>query len=299
MVRSGSVIAHHHRTSSFVVIEATGRAPGAVLNLWASLAGATIATVALLAFAAPASATTSFDLATHAGIRIGVPQASNKARSRSGSVSLFDAPTNTASEDAPAGGTVSTNATTSPTDPLGTSVTTPVAGTVTIDEGDTTSSTPPGYSLLGQEVVITAPDASAADPLVIDFRLDASLVPPGADETTVQVFRNGTPLADCDSGAGSTAAPDPCVAIRAATADGVEFTVRTSQASTWSFGVVDATPPDTTIDSGPSGPTNDPTPTFAFSSSQAGSSFQCKLDSGGYASCSSPKTITPQISPQS
>ena len=35
--------------------------------------------------------------------------------------------------------------------------------------------------------------------------------------------------------------------------------------------------------------TNDPTATFGFSS-EAGSSFQCKLDSGSYASCSSPKT---------
>ncbi|MEK6273460.1 MAG: Ig-like domain-containing protein [Actinomycetota bacterium] len=53
---------------------------------------------------------------------------------------------------------------------------------------------------------------------------------------------------------------------------------------------VDTTPPETTIDSGPSGLTNDPTPTFSFQSSQAGSSFQCKLNSSGYTSCSSPKT---------
>ena len=53
---------------------------------------------------------------------------------------------------------------------------------------------------------------------------------------------------------------------------------------------VDATPPETTIDSGPSGLTNDPTPTFSFQSSQAGSSFQCKLNTSGYTSCSSPKT---------
>ena len=52
--------------------------------------------------------------------------------------------------------------------------------------------------------------------------------------------------------------------------------------------VEDSIPPDTTIDSGPSGTTNDPTPTFTFSSSQTGSSFECKLDSGAYATCSSP-----------
>jgi hypothetical protein len=53
---------------------------------------------------------------------------------------------------------------------------------------------------------------------------------------------------------------------------------------------VDATPPQTTINSGPSGTTNDPTPTFAFSS-EPGASFQCKLDSGPYAACSSPRTL--------
>jgi NTP pyrophosphatase (non-canonical NTP hydrolase) len=52
---------------------------------------------------------------------------------------------------------------------------------------------------------------------------------------------------------------------------------------------VDVSPPQTTINSGPSGPTNDPTPTFTFSSSETGS-FQCRVDSGAYAACSSPKT---------
>ena len=53
---------------------------------------------------------------------------------------------------------------------------------------------------------------------------------------------------------------------------------------------VDATAPETTIDSGPSGTTNDPTPTFTFSSSEGGSSFKCKVDSNGYSACASPKT---------
>jgi hypothetical protein len=51
------------------------------------------------------------------------------------------------------------------------------------------------------------------------------------------------------------------------------------------------TPPQTRIDSGPSGTTHDPTPTFGFHSSPAGSTFQCKVDSGSYASCASPRTL--------
>jgi RTX calcium-binding nonapeptide repeat (4 copies) len=56
------------------------------------------------------------------------------------------------------------------------------------------------------------------------------------------------------------------------------------------FEVQDTTPPDTIIDSGPTGTTNDPTPTFAFHSTEAGSTFQCKVDGGAYAACTSPKT---------
>ena len=55
---------------------------------------------------------------------------------------------------------------------------------------------------------------------------------------------------------------------------------------------VDDTAPRTIIDSGLSGTTNDPAATFAFSSSESGSTFQCRLDSAAYAPCASPKTTT-------
>ena len=58
---------------------------------------------------------------------------------------------------------------------------------------------------------------------------------------------------------------------------------------------VDATPPETTIDSGPSGLTNGSSPSFAFSSSEGGSSFECRLDSSQAAdwqSCNSPKSYS-------
>jgi hypothetical protein len=53
---------------------------------------------------------------------------------------------------------------------------------------------------------------------------------------------------------------------------------------------VDTSPPDTTIDSGPSGTITDATPTFGFSSSEAGSSFECRFDAAGFAACVSPLT---------
>jgi hypothetical protein len=52
--------------------------------------------------------------------------------------------------------------------------------------------------------------------------------------------------------------------------------------------------PDTTITSGPTGLTNDATPTFKFKSSLTGSTFQCRFDSHAFAPCSGPgATHTP------
>lgn len=52
---------------------------------------------------------------------------------------------------------------------------------------------------------------------------------------------------------------------------------------------VDNTPPDTTILTGPPAQTGLNSATFTFQSSEPNSTFQCKLDSGAYAACTSPK----------
>ena len=55
---------------------------------------------------------------------------------------------------------------------------------------------------------------------------------------------------------------------------------------------VDATPPDTTITASPSGTTTDHLPSFAFVSSESGSTFECSLDSSPFAACASPVSAT-------
>jgi thermitase len=63
----------------------------------------------------------------------------------------------------------------------------------------------------------------------------------------------------------------------------------------WSFTTpvpVDTTSPETTIDSGPTVTVNSDSATFAFSSSEAGSSFECSLDAGAYSACTSPMSYT-------
>jgi hypothetical protein len=68
-----------------------------------------------------------------------------------------------------------------------------------------------------------------------------------------------------------------------------------AQDKTWSFTMAaatppqDTTPPETTIDSGPSGTVSGTSASLSFSSSEAGSTFECSLDAGAFASCNSPK----------
>jgi hypothetical protein len=51
---------------------------------------------------------------------------------------------------------------------------------------------------------------------------------------------------------------------------------------------VDTLVPDTSITAGPTGLTNDPSPTFAFESTKPGSTFACEFDGGGAIPCDTP-----------
>lgn len=125
-------------------------------------------------------------------------------------------------------------------DPVEISVTTPNAGMVTIEESLLTGSPPSGFTLFGRQVVISAPPATAEAPLVMVFRLDASVIPPGETEADVAVLKNDVEVPAC-AGATGVALPDPCVSSRALLGDGdVALTVLTATASTWTFGLRDS-----------------------------------------------------------
>jgi VCBS repeat-containing protein len=127
-----------------------------------------------------------------------------------------------------------------PADPLEASVTSPVDGTITIADTAAAGEAPAGYSLFGTQVIITAPTATSANPLLLVFTLDGSVIPAGQNEHTVVVFRNGVPVIACDSAADSSASPDPCVASRALVNGDIRLSVRTSAASAWGFGTSQA-----------------------------------------------------------
>jgi peptidoglycan/xylan/chitin deacetylase (PgdA/CDA1 family) len=58
---------------------------------------------------------------------------------------------------------------------------------------------------------------------------------------------------------------------------------------TWA---VDTSAPDTSITSGPTGLVRSTSASFGFSATQSGSSFECKLDAGAWAACTSPKAYS-------
>ncbi len=143
-------------------------------------------------------------------------------------------------ESVPAGGSVTTdpgNTGATPAAPVQTEVTSPNPGPVTLVVTSVVPTSQPGYQLLGKQVNIIAPPATAANPLRFVFEFDASEIPPDQDETTLVMFRNGVTVGECPGSA--TALPaGPCVTARERLVDGdVRLTVLTASASTWTLGV--------------------------------------------------------------
>jgi hypothetical protein len=66
--------------------------------------------------------------------------------------------------------------------------------------------------------------------------------------------------------------------------------VTTAASRTFTF---DTAPPNTSITASQPGSTNNPAPTFSFSSSEGGSTFACRLDGGAFEPCLSPTTFPP------
>lgn len=137
----------------------------------------------------------------------------------------------------PGGATKSTGAEATPGRPVVTTVSSPSDGTIEISESKIPGlGAPSGMSLLGADVRVTAPAATAADPLSLEFRLDGSLFAAGTDPVAgLVVLRDGAVIGAC-TGA-PDAVPDPCVDRRARSADDVVVGVLTSRASAWNFAV--------------------------------------------------------------
>lgn len=109
---------------------------------------------------------------------------------------------------------------------------------------------------------------------------------------TFQCSLDTAPFAPCISPVTHTALSigSHTFAVRAI---GTTGSVETTPAiRSWIVVAPDTIPPETTIDSGPSATTASTSATFAFSSSETGSAFECALDGAGFTVCTSPRAYT-------
>ncbi len=113
-----------------------------------------------------------------------------------------------------------------------------------------------------------------------------------ADESPVSFERrvDGGAFQPCSASCTLPSLSEGAHAVAFRATDGNDPLPTTDQTPATRIVTVDTAAPQTTITEGPGDATNDSTPTFQFSSSEAGSSFQCRVDGGSFASCSSPRT---------
>ena len=144
---------------------------------------------------------------------------------------------------------VATGTSAVPADPIQTSVTSPVAATVSMTSGVVSESNPPAdFMLLNQQVNITVAASngtevvtSLANPFRLTFTLDASTIPASETIDSIQILRNDQVLTECPGATAIPAGQDPCISSRTALAGAdagdFQFTVLATHASRWNFGV--------------------------------------------------------------
>jgi hypothetical protein len=107
--------------------------------------------------------------------------------------------------------------------------------------------------------------------------------------STFQCKLDGAAFAACSSPVAYTSLSVASHTFQVRATDALGHQDASPAAFTW---VIDTTAPNTTITSGPSGSNNPSTATFTFTSSEAGSTFECKLDTGAFQACVSGVTYT-------
>lgn len=108
------------------------------------------------------------------------------------------------------------------------------------------------------------------------------------EKATFRCSVDGGPLAPCTSplSLSSLAAGQHTFSVAATDEAGNEE--KPGVTHTWT---IDTAPPDTTIDSGPTGSVNTSSNVFTFSSPVKGATFECAVDGGVFAACTSPNTV--------
>ena len=107
--------------------------------------------------------------------------------------------------------------------------------------------------------------------------------------STLECSLDGAAFASCTSPKEYTDLSEGSHTFSVKATDASGNTEVSPASTTWT---VDTTAPETKIDSNPNALTNSASASFGFSSTEPGSTFECKLDSGTYESCTSPTSLT-------
>jgi len=133
--------------------------------------------------------------------------------------------------------------------------------------------TPPNTTITG----------NPADPTnLVDARFTFTSTEAGS---TFQCALDGAAFAACTSPVDYAALAEGNHTFDVRATDAAGNTDATPASFNWD---IDLTPPDTTITDSPADPTNLTDASFQFTSSEAGSTFQCSIDSGALTDCTSP-----------
>ena len=157
------------------------------------------------------------------------------------------------------------------TDPAGNTDGTPASQTWTID-------------LTAPDTTITSAPADPSNVTGPSFSFTSTEA-----GSTFQCSLDGAAFAACTSPKGYTGLTAGSHTFQVRATDPAGNTDPTPASHTWT---VDLTAPDTTITAGPTNPSNVTAPSFSFTSTEAGSTFQCSLDGAAFSACTSPKSYT-------
>jgi len=128
--------------------------------------------------------------------------------------------------------------------------------------------------------IVTGPSGPVASSTA-DFTFSAS------ESSSLACSLDGAPFGPCTSPTTYTGLADGSHTFEVRATDAVGNVEASPASRTWT---VDTAAPQTTIVTGPSGTTSTSTAAFTFSSSEAGSSFECQIDNGAWGGCTSPAT---------
>ena len=134
---------------------------------------------------------------------------------------------------------------------------------------------------------ITPPNTSISSaPASLTKSTSASFVFTSTEAgSTFQCSLDGGALANCTSPDNYAALAEGIHTYSVRATDAAGNTDPTPATHSWE---IDVTPPNTSISNAPASLTNSTSASFVFTSTEAGSTFQCSLDGGALANCTSP-----------